>query len=145
MAVMRSGERTGVIVVAVVVPLILTVFSLFLLSLLVVLTPCYMRAGLTQDFALTFNFRWIGDYLRKMWVDTLLVNIFTLLSMLVLVPLGCLVFCYGALVASALMTLASAHLYWQLYELYLSRGGEPIPLKTEVQSQPTSPKSSASS
>jgi len=133
MAVMKADERTGIIILAIVVPLVVTGFFLFLLTLMLVLTPLYMRGGLTQDFALTFKFRWIGDYLRKMWVETLFVNVFMLLSMLVLVPLGCVLFCYGALVASAMTTLASANLNWQLYELYLARGGEPIPLKEEVQ------------
>jgi hypothetical protein len=144
MAVVGSRDQTAIIVAAVVVPMILTGIFLFLLALFVVFTPLLMRAGLTQDFALTFNFRWIGDFLRKMWIDTLLVNVFLMLSMLVLMPIGCAFFCYGFLVAMAFITLASAHLNWQLYELYLSRGGEPIPLKTEVQSYPTSPKSSAS-
>lgn len=133
-AISRANQAAAAVMLAVVVPLVVTLLFLFLLSLSIVVTPFLLRAGLTQDFGLTFNFRWVADYLRKMWLEVLLVNVFASLSGIVLAVLGCALFCYGALVAGALMTLASAHLNWQLYELYLSRGGEPIPLKTAVQS-----------
>ncbi len=131
MAIIQADRNVGGLIVAIGVPIVLTVFFTFVLLLSVVLTPMYLRAGLTQDFALTFNFRWISDFVRQMWLETLLVNLFLLLAMLVLLPLGCALFCYGFWLAMALMTVASGHLNWQLYELYLTRGGEPIPLKHE--------------
>jgi|SRR5262245_1388792 len=144
LAIARSNEQVAAIVLAIVVPLVATAFFLFLLGLAILLSPFYLRAGLTQDFALTFNFRWVADYIRKMWLELLLVNVFLILSMFVLLPLGCLTFCFGFLVAGALITMASGHLHWQLYELYLSRGGEPIPLKTDVHSSTSGHPPSAS-
>jgi hypothetical protein len=42
---------------------------------------------------------------------------------------GLLLCCVGILPATALILVAQYHLFYQLYELYLQRGGEPIPLK----------------
>ena len=117
------------LIVAIAVPTVLTVFFVFMMALSVVLTPLYLRAGLTHDFAQTFNFRWIGNFVRRMWLEVLLVNLFLWLATAVLLPLGCLLFCYGFWLVLALLTVASGHLNWQLYELYLSRGGEPVPLR----------------
>jgi hypothetical protein len=47
--------------------------------------------------------------------------------------LGLLLCCVGTYPATALVMLAQAHLYLQLYELFLQRGGEPIPLKSPQQ------------
>jgi hypothetical protein len=48
---------------------------------------------------------------------------------MLLVMVGYMVFCVGAYAAIALIFVAQAHMYYQLYELYLARGGEPIPFK----------------
>jgi hypothetical protein len=129
MAAIQSGTDAGMLAVAIGVPTVLLGLLVFLLGLFVVLTPFFLRAGLTQDFALTFNFRWIGDYLRRTWIETTLVNLFLILVSPVLMSAGCALFCVGMFLVGALLTVTHAHLNWQLYELYLARGGEPIPLK----------------
>ena len=130
MAAIQADREVGPLIVGIGAPVVLIGLVVFLLVLSVMLVPLYLRAGLTQDFAQTFNFRWAADFVRRMWLQTLLVNLFSWLATTVLVLLGCALFCYGALVAAALMALAGGHLTWQLYEMYLARGGEPIPLKT---------------
>ena len=128
-AALQSRNNVAGLIVAVAVPAVLTAFFAFLLALSILLTPLYLRAGLTHDFAQTFNFRWVGDFVRRMWLEVLLVNLFQWLASLVLLPLGCVMFCYGMLLAAALLSISSGQLNWQLYELYLTRGGEPIPLR----------------
>jgi len=128
MAALQSGDW-GAVAVAVVVPLLIIGFMLFLLGLQVVVTPLMLRGGLSQDFGLMMNFRWIGHYLKTMWLETTLVCLFVLLTSMVILPLGCVLFCFGFYVALALMTLVQGHLHCQLYELYMARGGEPIPLR----------------
>ncbi|MDX1943812.1 MAG: DUF4013 domain-containing protein [Pirellulaceae bacterium] len=125
----QSDPGTGTIIVAIIVTLLAVGLLMFLLVMMVILTPVYLRAGLTQDFAGTFKFRWWGDFLRRVWLETLLVNLFSLLASGVLITLGCAVLCVGVLFTGAIASLMAAHLNWQLYELYLARGGEPIPLK----------------
>jgi hypothetical protein len=79
-----------------------------------------------------------------------------------------MMFCIGVIPMSVLASIAGSHLAWQVYELFLERGGEPIPLKPadadvpplaypmssgvkptaemyrETEGYPTSPSSSAS-
>jgi hypothetical protein len=129
MAAIQADQSMGLIIVCVVLPLLVIGFLIFVASLGIVLTPIYLRAGLSQDFVETFRFRWIGDFIRRMWLESLLVNLFATFSSLVVMLLGCVLLCYGIFLAGALMALVGAHLNYQIYELYLARGGEPIPLK----------------
>ncbi len=128
MAAVQSGDW-GVIAVAVIVPLLIIGFLLFLLGLQVLLTPFLIRAGLSQDFLLMANFRWVFHYLRTMWLETTFVCLFLLFSTLALMVIGCPLLCIGFAVAVAVISMVQAHLHCQLYELYLARGGEPIPLR----------------
>ena len=48
---------------------------------------------------------------------------------LIMIPAGMLICCIGTIFTAGFVAIAGAHLDWQLYELYLARGGEPIPLK----------------
>ena len=129
MAAIGANQSLGMIIAAVLVPLAMVAFFTLILSMAVALTPFLLRGGLSQDFAHTFHFRWTKDFLRKMWLETILVNLFVMLASLVLMPLGCLACGYGMLLVAVLFSIVGAHLNWQLYELYLARGGEPIPLK----------------
>ena len=129
MAAFEADETTGTIVAAIVVPLVLLAVLILIVGLTLVLTPLMLRAGLSQDFGQAFKFGWIKDFIQRMWMETIFVNLFVILISVVFVPLGCVVFCYGGLVMAFFVSLVSAHLNWQLYELYLDRGGEPIPLK----------------
>lgn len=149
MAAVQANEETGTIVAAVVIPTVIVGFLSFILGLMVVCRPLLLRAGLTQDFAQTCKFKWVGDFLKRMWLETTLVCLFTLVLSLVLMPLGMALCCIGVIFPAAFIAMAGAHLDYQLYELYLARGGEPIPLKPlpgEVPPvvYPTSPSSSAS-
>jgi hypothetical protein len=128
MAAMRSGDA-GAIAVAIIVPLVIIGFLIFVVGLQIMLSPFFLRGGLSQDFGLMMNFRWALDYIQRMWVELILVHIFVILATIAVLIIGCAMFCYGILVGLALVTMVEAHLFCQLYELYLARGGEPIPLK----------------
>ncbi|MCI0358393.1 MAG: DUF4013 domain-containing protein [Planctomycetaceae bacterium] len=125
---LRSGDW-GAVAVAIVVPLVIIGVVLFLLALQILTLPFFMRAGLSQDFRLTMNVRWVGNYLKAMWLETTLVSLFVFLSSLTAMFIGCMMACVGLFAALALMALVQAHLQCQLYALYLARGGEPIPLR----------------
>jgi hypothetical protein len=72
------------------------------------------------------------DFSKKVWFETVLVSLFLAMSLLVMFVAGFLMACVGLYFTMALASLAQAHLMYQLYQLYLSRGGEPIPLKAPV-------------
>ncbi|MEQ8790866.1 MAG: DUF4013 domain-containing protein [Pirellulaceae bacterium] len=96
------------------------------------ITPMTLRAGLTQQFGEAFNFRWARDFVGRTWLEMILFWCFFMMAAMVLAPLGLAVFCVGIYAVSALMVMAQAHVYYQLYSLYLARGGEPIPLDPPI-------------
>jgi hypothetical protein len=128
MAAMQSGDW-GVVIVSIVVPLVIITFAAFLLALQVLMTPFLIRGGLSQNFGLMADFRWVVHYLCAMWVETTLVSLFLLFASVAFSLLGCLLFCVGLFAVGPLMAMAHAHLHRQLYELFLARGGQPIPLR----------------
>jgi len=129
MAAVQANEEVGTIIAAVVIPAVIIGFLSLIIGITLVVRPLMLRAGLSQDFAQTVKFPWLRDFLKRMWLETLLINLFTMLVTLVLMPFGLVLCCVGMAFVSAFIAIAGAHLDWQLYELYLARGGEPIPLK----------------
>ena len=94
-----------------------------------VMVPLMLRAGLTQEFAKAFDFDFVFDFIRRMWLEMILVALFLWISTLVLMIAGFMLCCIGIYPAMTLMMLANTHLFYQLYEVYLLRGGQSIPLK----------------
>jgi len=93
------------------------------------MTPMVLKAGLAQDLGAAFDFAWVNDFVRKMWVETLLSSLFMIGSILALVMVTCGL---AAIIIGPMMPFVSTHFYYQLYSLYLTRGGTPIPLKPRV-------------
>jgi hypothetical protein len=91
--------------------------------------PLTLRIGLGQELGDTFSWSFIKDYARRMWKPTLATELFLLFSGLVVTFVGLAFCCVGVYAVMALPLFARHHLLYQLYELYLERGGTPIPLK----------------
>jgi len=100
-----------------------------MLAMMLVLTPMMLRAGLAQDFAAGFNFEFIYDFIRRMWKEELMSWLFLWFSAMIVLFVGMLACCVGVWPASVIVSMAQFHLMYQLYEIYLRRGGIPIPLK----------------
>jgi len=125
-----SNERVGLIVAAIVVPLVMLFLMTVSLLLSTAMVPLYLRAGLAQDFGQAFNLRWIKDFLAKVGVQTLLFTLFLMVTGAILGIIGYAACFIGLLpVIFLLAGPVVAHAHYQLYRLYLARGGEPIPLK----------------
>jgi Protein of unknown function (DUF4013) len=121
--------------------LLLAVFylAIFVVSVLIVLVllPLSLRAGLTQDFGQTFSMPFVKDFIKRVWLEMILQQLFLLATSFVLAMAGLALFCVGVYAAAGLIAFAQYHLLYQLYELYLERGGTPIPTKTEPGAPPT--------
>jgi Protein of unknown function (DUF4013) len=133
---LSSGDPSGGSYLGVVISVVLVAFLLLLLGALVILplllTPMSLRAGLAQEFGAAFSWEFIRDFIRRTWFETLVANLFLTVTGTLVVFLGMLVLFVGVYPASALVEFAQAHLYHQLYELYLKRGGMAIPLKRSL-------------
>jgi hypothetical protein len=127
---MANNETAGVIVLAVVLPLVILFVLAISMLLSLVMVPLYLRAGLSQDFGQAFKFDWIKDFLRKVWLPTLLMNLFLMVSggmLAILGEMACFIGLFPAIFLLGGPVAGYAH--YQLYRLYLARGGEPIPFK----------------
>jgi hypothetical protein len=113
--------------------LMLFYLLVFVLSVLVtfVMMPLTLRSGLIQDFKPAFSVDFAKDFINRVWLEMILLELFLLGTGIVLSMVGMLACGVGIYPAAALMAYAHYHLLYQVYELYLERGGMPIPLKPE--------------
>lgn len=93
------------------------------------LQPMLFRAALTLDFAQAFQFDWVKDFVAKVWLEMLLGFLFLYVASTILVFLGVLACCVGILFVGPIVLLAHANLLFQVYSIYLSRGGTPVPIR----------------
>jgi hypothetical protein len=111
--------------------LLLMIAGMFALSF--VMAAMILRSGLVQDFASAFQFDWVSDFCKKMWLEMLLSGLFLSATATLLLLLGLAAACIGVLFTLPLVIMASAHILYQLYVVYLSRGGMPVPIKMTAQ------------
>lgn len=115
----QLGGRIGAV-------LALATAPLWIFALAVCTTPFWLRAGFTQT--LGFDLAFARDFFAKTWLVLVLSSLFSLAVNLVLLFVGFSMFCVGACLTMAFASLMQSHLTWQAYEIYLARGGEPIPV-----------------
>jgi MFS family permease len=125
------GSEAGVLAVliflfAAVIYIVLTI------GMMLLLTPLTIRAALTQDFGSSFNFTFIKRFIALTWKDSVLASLFLIVASIVLIFGGALVLCVGMYFAIVIVSFCGEHLHKQLYRLYLSRGGEPVPVSPKL-------------
>lgn len=108
---------------------IFATFMALMTLLYIPVTPFFLRAGLAQDFGKAMNFGWALDFLKKVGLQLVLFQLFFMVTGVPLALLGYSCCFIGLFAVMALLFLANGSMYVQLYNLYLARGGEPIPLK----------------
>ena len=127
-ALAEENEAFGVALLVVGVPIL--AFMSFLASLIV--SSLVIRALVVQDFVKSFDFGWCLEFIKKMWVEMLISGlVFGILSIGVYF-LGFLAFCIGYIPAVGICLGAMLHLYAQWYEVFLSKGGTPVPPKADM-------------
>jgi hypothetical protein len=110
-------------------PLMMIAILAINVAIHLVSTPMTLRAGLGQDFGLAFSWSFIRDFFRRVGVELILSLLFLIVTAPFLLLSGILLCFVGIYAAIVLIVFAQYHLQYQLYELYLQRGGTPIPLK----------------
>jgi hypothetical protein len=101
-------------------------FFAAMVGLMLVMTPLMIRAALVQDFGQSFSLQWTKDFIALTWREMVLETLFSWVTSIPLVILGYLLCFVGLYPAMALMLAAQWHLNFQLYRLYLARGGAAI-------------------
>ncbi len=101
-------------------------------ALMLVLVPLKIRASLTQDFVKSFDVVFVKRFLALTWMEIVFSSLFVMITGTLLFCLGLIAFCVGIYFAIVLVYFSWTHLNKQLYTLYLSRGGEPVPLSPNL-------------
>lgn len=91
------------------------------------LLPATLYLGLRREGGMPDALRFAQEFLKRVWHELLLTQVFVLATGLTLFSLGVMLCGFGAPPALALTGFAQYHLLGQLYELYLQRGGAAIP------------------
>jgi uncharacterized protein DUF4013 len=107
-------------------------YFVLLIGTMFVLTPLTLRASITQDFAQSFNFAFVKRFVALVWKEIILSSAFLVVASVLLACVGVLALCIGLVFATVPIYFCWVHLHKQLYALYLSRGGEPIPLSPKL-------------
>lgn len=120
-----------------IVMLVMTVLIMALsLGFGLILKPLMIRASLLQNFAAAFDFRWVLRFLKTTWLECLLAALFLWVASFALAIIGMMALCIGIYFISAPIYFAMVHLDRQLYQLFLSRGGEPLALSPKLRDGP---------
>jgi hypothetical protein len=125
---LATNTQVGAIVLGIGAPLIILFLIVLGIAVSLLTAPMLLRAGLMQDIRQVFRLQWFKGYWKRVWVEEIMSALYLMIACAVLLPLGCLLFCVGFFAAWVVILVAGAHMKWQIYEIYLERGGEPIPL-----------------
>jgi hypothetical protein len=134
-----QNKAMAVVIGVIVIPFVILFLTALVVGFMLLSTPLMLRGGLAQDPGKMFDLTWMKDFWRRMWKEILLIDLFAMLATIVMMMVGLLLCCIGAFFANMYVTIAYGLLTLQLYELYLSRGGEPIPLKAPTPQYPLPP------
>lgn len=127
-----QNSNVGGCAAALLVILMVAFYLVLMVAIMFVLTPLILKASITQDFASAFDFTFAKRLISLTWKEMAIGSLFLSLSSVVLACLGMLVFCIGMYFAIVVVYFSWMHLHKQLYRLYLSRGGEPVPLSPKL-------------
>jgi uncharacterized protein DUF4013 len=119
--------------------IVLLSFAVIMVVASFLLVAMLLKSGLAQDFVAGFDFPWIFDFLKKMWVDMIVAGLFLGATGFVLEMLGVCAACIGLLFVFPIILMAYAHLLFQLYAVYLARGGIPVLVKPQAVYMPPPP------
>jgi hypothetical protein len=118
------------------VMLMILFFAIAIFAMMLTLVPLKIRAALTQDFVKAFDPGFVRRFLVLTWKEIVISSLFVMITGAILSCLGAIIFCVGSYFALVLVYFSWTHLHKQLYKLYLSRGGEPVPLSPKLDAAP---------
>lgn len=91
-----------------------------------------VRAELTEELGKTLSVSGLMGYIKRTWLTTLWASfVYGLLASFVAI-LGMLCCYVGIFPAMVIVTTGMAHLRFQIYQSYLAKGGDPVPIKDPV-------------
>jgi hypothetical protein len=104
--------------------------------MMLVSKPLMIRAAMTQDFAKSFDWTFIKSFTARTWLEQLVSVLFLFLAAIALMLVGAIACGVGVYFTMSIIFFAQSHLNRQLYERYLSRGGEPVEVNPKISELP---------
>ena len=108
------------------------VWTVFFMAALMVVMPLCLRAGLMNSFTEGFKIAWGVDFFRRMWPTLILTLIITIALALLAEVVGILLCFVGLFFTMSWLQFVLADLATQLYDIFLSKGGEPVPFPDDI-------------
>jgi hypothetical protein len=112
------------------------IYPVILLAFNFLLVPLMLRATITQDFKAAFDFAFLKSFVSLVWQE-MLVSFLFLFGVGIVMMIVTVITCYiGLFFAAPVVSFAWYHLLKQLYQLYLARGGQAVPLSPKLNDLP---------
>ncbi len=110
----------------------MAIFGIAIILISFLTLPLMFATLKAREFAPAFQQDYLISFLSTSWLEIILVWLFLMVTGFPLMIAGMLFFCVGIYPASALVTVATWLLIFQVYERHLVKGGQPI-LKSDPQ------------
>jgi len=122
--VILAKDTPAMMAIAVLVAVLVELTLIALAALLVM--PAILHAGLARELRFGELLGFARDFFKRMWKEELLVILFMMATEFVLIIIGILLCFVGVYFTAVMINMAFHHLLFQMYEVYLKRGGSPI-------------------
>lgn len=133
-----SGDSAGILGLFMMV-VMFTLYAVMMAVFFFVTTPLILRATITQDFAKAFDFGFVKRFIILVKSEMIMAALF-MLGVAVVMMILAVVTCYiGAFAAAPVVFYAWHHIQKQLYKVYLSRGGDAVPMSPKLTDDVTTP------
>jgi hypothetical protein len=119
-------NKAGGLVIGLIIGVTIFAYFAVILTWSIVHVPMYLRAGLARDFASAFSFGFLKDFMGRVGKELVVAQLFLFVGGLILTMIGMLACWVGLYPATIIAFMASHYMDYQLYELYLERGGKAI-------------------
>ena len=131
--VIGSGDQQGPKAAMFILFFVIVFVVALVLSLIagVLLAPLVLRSGLSQELGFAQAFNFVQDFLKRVGKEVILAQLFLLGTAIVILPIAYVLCILPVFPAAVLVQMAHFHLLFQLYGLYLQRGGAAVPFKVE--------------
>jgi hypothetical protein len=127
-----ANQRNAGYVAGVSVCAVMCLFFVAMVLFALVMTPLKLRASLTQSFGQAFDISFVKRFIALTWKETLLAWLFLMVANVVFMIVGMLALFIGIYFVMVPVYFAFTHITKQLYQVYLDRGGEPVPISPKL-------------
>jgi hypothetical protein len=126
-----SGDGAGILGLLMMV-VMFGVYALAMAAFFFVTTPMIIRSTITQDFAKAFDFGFVKRFLILTKGEMIMAALFMLGMGIAFMVVGVITCYLGFIAGGPVVFYAWHHLQKQLYKVYLSKGGDAVPVSPKL-------------